>query len=109
MAKRKWSDLPAWVRAKIIKNRQSPGKTVLITPDDKLVPMSDDDWMKENRKSQELRNMQADYKSRASFLDHMSDAAFSLFQSQQEKTWAENAEKRRNARTPSCKVGRGKI
>lgn len=109
MAKRKWSDLPVWVRAKIVKNRQSPGKTVLITPDEKLIPMSEADEMKENRKSQELRNMQAAYKTRASFLDHMSEAAFALFQSQQEKTWSENAERRRNGRTLSCKIGKGKI
>lgn len=73
MAK-KWSDLPSWVRAKIVKNKQadkqfaadyekawaelsSPplaGRTITVTPAGKGRPMSEADLNKELRKSSEL-------------------------------------------------------
>lgn len=151
MAK-KWSELPAWVRAKIAKNKQadrefiaahdkawaelsSPppvGRTITVTPAGKGTPMSSADidkelrksadlkrmtdhfaemnFLAENKRSIESRNSHSGLKSRSSFLDSMTDAAFQLFQSQQEKKWADNAERRRSSnKAPSCKIGKGKI
>lgn len=71
---RKWSELPAWVRAKIVKNKQadkqfaadydkawaelsSPppiGRTITVTPVGKGTPMSSADLDKELRKASEL-------------------------------------------------------
>lgn len=72
MAK-KWSELPAWVRAKIAKTNQlksdyskafselstspSPGRTIQVTPPGKGTPMSEACLNKEIRKSAELNSM----------------------------------------------------
>ena len=105
---KKWADLPSWVRAKIIKSKQVkvPEESIAQRHASQDAAMLAESFalLEHSRIEQAKRDAVAGNKSRVSFLDSLSEDAFSALVNSVGKRNSDPPVKKINTRIPSTKI-----